>query len=297
MTSAVARQLATMPELPEPTSPHSGRRPRRLPATGLPAARDDRKLSSVVSLALHVLVIMLIIGPAVSHTGIVIERPQGAGGLGPAGGGGGGRRGSGGVQERVTYVRPAPPPVAAPTPTPAPVIPPPTAIVQPKPVPPPEVKLPEPTPPEVKTEAKSEAKPADATAPTPGNGGGTGSDGSNGTGPGSGGGVGSGIGTGRGSGTGPGTGGGVQENYSPAPIELFIPPMPFPAKLRGFKLIAEFDVDASGKVLNYTFTSTGDRSYDKRLDEVLKATRFRPGTTPDGHPIPMKAQIVYTLGG
>jgi protein TonB len=268
-----------------------------LPATGLPAARDDRKLSSVVSLALHVLVIMLIIGPAVTHTGIVIERPQGAGGLGPAGGGGGGRRGTGGVKERVTYIRPAPAPAPVVTPTPAPVIPPPTPIIQPKPVPPPEVKLPEPTPPEVKPEAKPDAKVADATAATPGTGGGTGNDGSNGTGPGSGGGVGSGIGTGRGSGTGPGTGGGVQENYPPTAIELFIPPMPFPAKLRGFKLIAEFEVDESGKVLRYVFNSTGDRGYDKRLDEVLKGTRFRPGTTPDGHPIRMTTQIVYILGG
>jgi outer membrane biosynthesis protein TonB len=296
MTPAVARQLAQMPELPEPTSPHaSGRRPRRLPATGLPAARDDRKLSSVVSLALHVLVIMLIIGPAVTHTGIVIERPQGAGGLGPAGGGGGGRRGSGGVPERVTYVRPAPPPVAAPAP--AAVIPPPAPIVQPKPVPPPEVKLPEPAPPAVKPEVRPEAKSADATAPTPGTGGGTGSDGSSGTGPGSGGGVGSGVGTGRGAGTGPGTGGGVQANYPPEPTEVFIPPMPFPAKLRGVRIVAEFDVDETGKVLSYVFTPSGDRGYDKRVEEVIKGTRFRPGHTPDGKPIRMKAQIAYELGG
>jgi protein TonB len=285
-----------MPKLPEPTSPHaSGRRPRRLPATGLPAARDDRKLSSAVSLALHVLIILLIIGPTVSHTGLVIERPQGAGGLGPAGGGGGGRRGTGGAQERVTYVRPAAPPVA--TPAVAAVIPPPTPIPQPTPVPPPVVKPPEVAPPEVKADAKPEAKAPEATAPTPGTGGGTGNDGSNGTGPGSGGGTGSGIGTGRGSGTGPGTGGGVQENYAPMPIELFIPPMPFPAKLHGFRLVAEFDVDETGKVLDFKFNSTGDRGYDKRLDDVLKSTRFRAGTTPDGKPIRMKTQIVYALGG
>lgn len=286
-----------MPESSEPTSPlSSGRRPRRLPASRLPAARDDRRLSSAVSLALHVLVILLIIGPAVTHTGIVIEKPQGAGGLGPAGGGGGGKRGTGGTLERVTYVRPAAP-APAPTPAPAAVIPPPTLVPQPTPVPPPEVKPPEPTPPEVKPEVKpepkAEAKPAEATAPTPGTGGGTGRDGSNGTGPGTGGGTGSGVGTGRGSGTGPGTGGGVQANYPPTAIELFIPPLPFPSKLRGFHLIAEFDVDEVGKVLDFKFTSTGDRGYDKRLDEVLKGTRFRPGTTPDGKPIRMKAQIIY----
>jgi protein TonB len=292
MTPAAARKLFSMPESLEPTSPQqSGRRPRRLPATGLPGARDDRKLSSIVSIALHVLVILLIIGPAVSHTGVVIERPQGAGGLGPAGGGGGGKRGTGGARERVTYVRPAPPVVAAP----AAVIPPAVQIPQPKPpeIKPPEVKLPEPVPPEVKPAPKPEATSTDATAPTPGTGGGTGRDGSNGTGPGSGGGTGSGIGTGRGSGTGPGTGGGVQANYPPTAIELFIPPLPFPSKLRGFHLVAEFDVDETGKVLGFVHNPTGDRGYDKRLDEVLKATRFRPGTTPDGKPIRMKAQIVY----
>lgn len=283
-----------MPEPSESTSAlPSGRRQRRLPATGMPAPRDDRRLSSVVSVALHILVIILIIGPAVTHTGIVVEQPQGAGGPGPAGGGGGGKRGTGGIQERVTYVRPA---VAAPAPTIAPVIPPPTPIPQPKPpeVKPPEIKLPDPTPPvEAKPDPKVEATPMDATAPTPGTGGGTGRDGSNGNGPGSGGGVGSGIGTGRGSGTGPGTGGGVQANYPPTAIELFIPPLPFPSKLRGFHLVAEFDVDETGKVLDFKFTSTGDRGYDRRLDDVLKGTRFRPGTTPDGRPIRMKAQIVY----
>ena len=235
---------------------------------------------------------MLVIGPTVTHTGIVIERPQGAGGLGPAGGGGGGKRGSGGTQERVTYVRPA----AAPAPAPVAVIPPPTPIPQPKPpeVKPPEVKPPEPAPPaDVQPAPTPEATSTEPTAPTPGTGGGTGRDGSNGSGPGSGGGVGSGIGTGRGSGTGPGTGGGVQTNYAPTIIELFIPPLPFPAKLRGFHLVAEFDVDETGKVLDFKFTSTGDRGYDKRLDDVLKSTRFRPGTTPDGKPIRMKAQITY----
>lgn len=279
-----------MPESPESTSSAPGRRPRRLPATGLPAPREDRRLSSALAIALHILVIMLIIGPAVSHTGIVIERPQGAGGLGPAGGGGGGKRGSGGTQERVTYVRPAPPPAAVV----AAVIPPPKPVPQPKPpeVKPPEIK-PEPTPPEVKPEPKPEAKSTEVTAPTPGTGGGTGNDGTNGTGPGSGGGTGSGIGTGRGSGTGPGTGGGVQENYAPTAIELFIPPLPAPSKLHGFHLVAEFDVDETGKVLDFKFTSTGDRGYDKKLDEALKGTRFRPGTTPDGKPIRMKAQISY----
>jgi protein TonB len=161
-------------------------------------------------------------------------------------------------------------------------------------IPPPEVvKPPEPTP-EVKVvEAKIEPAKVEPTAATPGVGGGTGRDGSAGSGPGSGGGVGSGIGTGRGSGIGPGTGGGNQVNFPPTAIELFIPPLPMPDKVRGFHLVAEFDVDSTGKVLNFVFTETRDGGYNRRLSEVLKSTKFRPGTTPAGAPIRMKAQIIY----
>jgi hypothetical protein len=145
----------------------------------------------------------------------------------------------------------------------------------------------------VKPEVKPDATSNEVTAQATGTGGGTGRDGTNGTGPGSGGGTGSGVGTGRGAGTGPGTGGGIQQNYPPQPFEMFIPPLPFPAKVRGVHLIAEFDVDETGKVLTFTVTPTGDRGYDRRIDDVLKATRFRPGTTPDGKPIRMKTQIIY----
>ena len=105
--------------------------------------------------------------------------------------------------------------------------------------------------------------------------------------------MGSGVGTGRGSGVGPGTGGGVQENYPPTPTELFIPPLPMPDRVRGFHLIAEYDIDATGRILGFDFTRTRDRDYNKRLEEVLKSFRFRPGTRPDGTPIRMKAQIIY----
>jgi protein TonB len=168
--------------------------------------------------------------------------------------------------------------------------------VIPKPVVPPPQQVPkaaEPVP-EVKTEVKVADLPkVEAIAPTAGIGGGTGRDGTTGSGPGSGGGVGSGIGTGRGSGIGPGTGGGTQANYPPSPTELFIPPLPMPDKVRGFHLVAEYDVDSTGKVVDFNFTHTRDGGYNKRLEEVLKSFKFRPGTTPDGKPVRMKAQIVY----
>ena len=286
--------MKSLPTEPSQSIVSSASRRRPLPALGLPAGKDSRRASGLASIFLHVLLVVLLLAPAATHTGDVVERAQGAGGLTAPGGGGGGRRGTGGAQERVRYVQVAPqpapvvakatvvPPVVQPTPTPKPVIPPPQVT--------PPVQAPTP---EVKAEVKIEAKPAAPSAPVPGTGGGTGRDGSAGNGPGRGGGVGSGNGTGRGSGNGPGTGGGLEPNFPPTAIELFIPPFPMPDKVRGFHLVAEFDIDSTGKVLEYTFTPTRDGGYNRRLEEVLKGTKFRPGTTPDGKPIRMKAQLSY----
>jgi protein TonB len=235
----------------------------------------------VLSTIVHILLIALLLIPAAPHTGFVLETPQGAGGKGPAGGGGGGTRGTGG-DEHVQFVRVTPPP-----PTMQPIVEPPKPVI-----PPPEVK-PDPLP-AIKVLPDIAALPPVAAATT-GVGGGSGADGSRGNGPGSGGGIGSGAGPGRGSGVGPGTGGGTQANFPPSPTELFIPPLPIPTKVRGFHLVAEWEVDETGKVVegSFKFTGTPDGAYNRRLDEVLKNTKFRPGTTPDGKPIRMKAQIIY----
>lgn len=266
------------------------KRQRELPALSLPRGREDRRASAALSIAVHVLLIVLLVTPFAVHDAIV-ERASGAGGPGPAGGGGGGRRGTGGQvsdpTERLRFIKIAPAPVPAPTPVlevPKPVPVPVPPKVEPIPMPRVDTKLDMPVPMKIPD-----------VAATPGIGGGTGRDGTNGTGPGSGGGVGSGIGTGRGSGVGPGTGGGMQENYPPTAIELFIPPMPIPGGVRGSHIIAEFDVDVSGRVLSFDFTPTRDRDYNSRLREVFKGFRFRPGTRPDGTPIRMKAQIGVDL--
>src|SRR3954468_15698088 len=101
MTPGAAALQLSMTPLTEPNSSSgSGRRPRRLPATGMPVQRDNRRRWTGVSILLHLLILILVTMDWSSpHTGIVIEKPQGAGGLGPAGGGGGGRRGTGGVTE------------------------------------------------------------------------------------------------------------------------------------------------------------------------------------------------------
>lgn len=254
------------------------RRPYRAP-TGLPKPREDWRVGSVISALLHLGVVLLLVLP-VAITGDVREFAQGAGGAGPAGGGGGGTRGTGALRsEMLRFVRVAPPApaVAVPAPTPP----------EQKPEPPRPEPVPQPTPvPET---------PVASAAPTTGTGGGTGADNTGGSGPGSGGGIGTGIGTGRGSGVGPGTGGGTQENYPPTPIEIFLPPHPVPSSVKGHHLIAEFDVDESGKVLSLKFNETRDRGYNRRLAEVLRGFRFRPGTTRDGRPLRMKAQVTVDL--
>ena len=299
-----ARPARPTPERGEGRGPavHLGGRPYRAP-TGFPRSRESRRVGAVVSVAAHALAVLLALGPVVWASKDAIARmEQGAGGDGPAGGGGGGTRGTGGwddrVVERLTFVVP---PSAAPraevpvpeTPKPEvvapPVAPPVTPVAKPQP------EIPPVTPPAI-SDVKTATPASGATvASSGGHGGGTGSDGSGGNGPGSGGGVGSGIGTGRGSGVGPGTGGGTQANYPPTPTEMFLPPFPVPSKVKGFHLIAEFDVDEAGRVRDMRFTQTRDGDYNRKLREILRAIRFRPGTTPNGTPVRMKVQIEYSF--
>src|SRR5262245_8989367 len=82
-------------------------------------------------------------------------------------------------------------------------------------------------------------------------------------------------------------------NYPPTPTKLFIPPLPIPDGVRGFHLIAEYEVDETGKVVDFKFTPTRDAAYNRRLEGMLKSLTFRPGTKPDGTPIRTRAQVVY----
>jgi periplasmic protein TonB len=261
------------------------------PPLGIPEGRENARLGVVVSVALHVLIALLLIVPLTSN--VVVPILQGAGGRGPVGGGGGGRGGTGGsrppaANERLQYMQVAP--------HPAPVAPQPV-LQAPVVVPAKPVETPAPRAPTIKADSSSATKPQASSdvAAAPGSGGGSGTDSTNGSGPGSGGGTGTGVGTGRGSGVGPGTGGGTQANYPPLPVEMFLPPMPIPDRLRGVRMIAEFDVDETGRVVSFKFTETRDGGYNRRLREVLRSIRFRPGSRPDGTPIRMKAQIEYIL--
>jgi len=235
----------------------------------MPASRPGSRFGTVVSALVHLALLLLLLTP-ISYGGLVEPMEQGAGGPGPAGGGGGR---SSARMERIQYVQiaPAPPPVARPTITfvPPPVIPVPPPLLEPPKV----IEL----------------------AVAPGTSTGSAQDPNGGAGPGTGAGVGSGVGTGKGSSIGPGTGGGNQPNYPPTPTEMFIPPLPVPASVRGFHVLAEFDVDEKGRVLSMKFTETKDRGYNRRLAEILRSFRFRPGTRPDGTPIRMQAQVAIDL--
>lgn len=251
---------------------------------GLPLRDEGRRRAAIVSVLIHAAIIALLLMPIVFARTVIARIDQGAGGAGPAGGGGGGGGGITGARETLRFVRVARDPVPTPTtlpPLPAPVVP----KTQP-PVPPV-------TPPVQPAKAPEDAAvPATAVASI-GTSPGSGRDGTTGNGPGSGGGVGSGIGGGRGSGVGPGTGGGTQVNFPPYPIEFFLPPLPPPASVKGFRFIAEFDVDSTGRVLDFKFSETRDAEYNRRIANVLRSMRFRPGTRPDGTPLRMKAQVGY----
>ena len=270
---------------------HAWHRPGALPAVGLPFDHRRRRVATAVSALLHALLVWVLLQPQpLTNLNPDLQIiTQGGGGPGPAGGGGGGTRGTGGVK----YVRVAPPPTAVTPPVVAPIVPPVEKLVEPpKPVLPepvvPKVEMPKVATPDPKAEVKAES-------PVVGAGGGTGNDGTRGNGPGTGGGVGSGIGTGRGSGVGPGTGGGAGANYIPTLIEMPIPPQPVPSKVKGAKVIVNFDIDERGKIVKVEFTPTRDGGYNRKLDELFKTFRFRAAVTPEGVPIAGKYQVVIDL--
>jgi protein TonB len=278
----------TSPPIHDPPSAPPARGRYRVPL-GLPAHDEGRRAGAVVSIVIHALIIGLLIVPFFMPTSVIERMQQGAGGAGPAGGGGGGSRGSGGgMVETLHFVKVFTHPVPTPTSIPSistPVIPPAPKVQPPKPV-----AAPAETPPE---QVMKPAAPSSTQSVVAGTGGGSGTDGSAGAGPGSGGGIGAGIGTGKGGASGPGTGGGTQTNYPPATTALYLLPIPAPASVRGFTVVANFDVDSTGRVLDFKFTETPDGSYNRRVASILRTMRFRPGTRPDGTPVRMMAQLIF----
>ena len=261
------------------------------PPIGIPSTGEPRAQATAAALALHLLLILLVLAPTIFISQQLIEfTQQGAGGPGPVGGGGGGAQSFPGrikyIPERVDFLKLETKAVPVPK----------QEVVKPKeeikPPPPPPPTPPPPTPPAAVAIDSATAVRVDSTTILVGAGRGTGNDGTAGTGPGRGGGVGSGIGTGRGSGTGPGTGGGDGTVYPPTVVALPILPLPIPAKVRPYKLVAQFEVDSVGKATLLAWNQSRDSGYNKRIREMLLEIRFRPAVTTDGRPV--KAIAVVT---
>jgi outer membrane biosynthesis protein TonB len=73
-------------------------------------------------------------------------------------------------------------------------------------------------------------------------------------------------------------------DYPPTLRDLFIPPMPVPRSVKTVHMAAYFDVDEKGNSTLLSFTALPDTIYSKRVAEVLKGLRFRPGVRADGTP-------------
>ncbi len=114
---------------------------------------------------------------------------------------------------------------------------------------------------------------------------------------GTGGGTGGGAGTGAGPGSGPGSGAGtgvVAANDSargrarpPESTRLILPPFDYPGTMRGQTIDVNFFVLADGRVERVVFIpEVGDRGYAKKLEEAMRAYRFRPARNAAGQAIP-----------
>lgn len=270
----------------------AARRPYR-PPIGIPTTGEPRAQATVAAMAFHLLVILLVLAPTLFVSKQLLDYTQrGAGGPGPVGGGGGGAQSFPGrikyLPERVDFMKlekqnPAPPKKEEIVPAKV------ETIKPPDPPPPP----PQPDPPATAaSDSAAAAARADSASALAGAGRGTGNDGTTGNGPGRGGGEGSGVGTGRGSGTGPGTGGGDGTIYPPTVVALPILPLPIPAKVRPYKMVAQFEVDSTGQATLIGFNPSRDSGYNRRIRQMLLEIRFRPAVTMDGRPV--KAIAVVT---
>lgn len=81
----------------------------------------------------------------------------------------------------------------------------------------------------------------------------------------------------------------------PKLVRMFMPPMPIPERVRGHRLIVDFDVDADGKILSMKFNPTRDPAYNRILGRMFKAFEFEPAIAADGRTIRGRTTMVYEL--
>ena len=197
------------------------------------------------------------------------ETPRAAIGSGP------GEEGGGGSRVHLLQLGAPPPP-----PPPVPHVTPPVQV--PKTIPPPVPPAPEPVPvPAAPVTDTVVRVGGDTTSGSGGSGGGTGG----GTGP----------GTGRGGGQ---PSGGTAPDSSrtgarpPEPRQLILPPFDYPRSMRGVSIDVNFFVLADGRVDHVVFVpEIPDRAYAKKLDDAMRAYRFRPARSADGQAVPGVAVV------
>lgn len=247
-------------------------RPAVVPDFALPRAKLKGSRWVVVSVSLHVLAVLLIVGV---ESGMLAELFGVGGGIGPAGGGGGGG---------IRYVA-----------LPAYV---PSATSSPRSESSNAVRF-VPTDPSVRTiPASSRAVDADwpmelvDVLPRPGSDRGVG--GGPGRGPGSGGGEGRGLGTGIGDDVGPGTGGNRGYVYAPEPRAIHYPIQTAPTSIQGLELSIHFWVDAQGRVTKVEIDPPiDDRDYREALLDTLMGWVFYPARTASGAPVAGEMVITH----
>lgn len=231
----------------------------------LPVDRRRSRITPVVSLMLHVLVVALLVRVSLERAE---ERGEIANALQAAGGGGGG--GTGGAEYVILQAPPPPPP-------------PPEAVEVPVVVP--TVVPPVQEEPELRPEfpvAVPDSIPA-AGSGAAGTGGGSGGGVGTGQGPGQG----SGVGPGSGGGTGGGVGGGGARGTPPESRLLILPPLDDqPKSLRGKSVEVTFHVDARGRVTDLEVDPPiADRGYRRKFDESMRGYEFKPARDPDGRAV------------
>ena len=125
------------------------------------------------------------------------------------------------------------------------------------------------------------------------------------TGGGSGGGSGSGAGPGSGAGSGPGTGAPSGQPAAdstklsgspPEPRQLILPPFDYPKIMHGRTITVTFFVLEDGRVDHVAFApEIPDRGYGKKLEDVMRAYRFRPARSPAGLAIPGSLNVTVSF--
>jgi hypothetical protein len=61
-----------------------------------------------------------------------------------------------------------------------------------------------------------------------------------------------------------------------------MPPIPAPAKVKPYEMVAQFEVDTLGRARLLDWTKSKDDGYNRRVELTLRGYKFRPAVTLDG---------------